>query len=72
MKKTANDRHEAALRMFMSYQSQILETLQELTDLAEDHFGKDPDSINYADAAELDYIRGELNNILRFAKNEEA
>lgn len=72
MKKTATDRHEAALRMFMSYQSQILETLQELTDLAEDHFGTDPEKVTYADAATLNYILGELNTIRRFAKNEEA
>ena len=66
MKKTAAEKHEAALRSYMVTNQNILETLRVLTAAAEDHFGVDPDEVNWTDAASLDHVRAELNNIARF------
>ena len=77
MKKTTRTRaerdaknHEDSVREFLAAVTTIRETLDGLTEEAEDHFGVDPDHINWAHVGDANRILAALRETLAIARNE--
>lgn len=61
---------EAALAAFMAKKAEIDERLARLQGLSEDHFNRDPDSLNWGDVSTLEHYAGLLKRITDSAFGE--
>jgi hypothetical protein len=55
--------HATAIEAFLAAKAQLDEALAQLMAASEDHFDTDPDAVNWADAAQVQRIADEIENI---------
>ncbi len=58
--------HEAALAAFMGKKAEIDEMLARLQALSDDHFGFDPEAINWGAVGSIDHVASDLREITDF------
>jgi hypothetical protein len=61
-----------ALDLYMKRTAAIYDKLEQLRQLADDHFGHDPDAVNWGHAGDLGRIESALDNLLAISKNNPA
>ena len=65
-----NQVNEEAKARFIQINFEIQETLKQLQNLANEHFGKSPDEIYWGDVEDLKRIKTKLDDALKLARNE--
>ncbi|PPB79377.1 hypothetical protein LV82_02941 [Albidovulum inexpectatum] len=58
--------HEAALAAFIGKKAEIDEMLARLQALSDDHFGFDPEAVNWGSVGSLDHVASDLREITDF------
>ena len=62
--------HEAALAAFIGKKAEIDEMLARLQALSDDHFGFDPEAVNWGSVGSLDHVASDLREITDFLFGE--
>ena len=66
----ARNNHEAALAAFIGKKAEIDEMLARLQALSDDHFGFDPEAVNWGAVGSLDHVASDLKDITDFLFGE--
>ncbi|PPB79371.1 hypothetical protein LV82_02956 [Albidovulum inexpectatum] len=66
----ARRNHEAALDAFIGKKAEIDEMLARLQALSDDHFGFDPEAVNWGAVGSLDHVASDLREITDFLFGE--
>ena len=66
----ARRNHEAALAAFIGKKAEIDEMLARLQALSDDHFGFDPEAVNWGAVGSLDHVASDLREITDFLFGE--
>ncbi len=66
----ARRNHEAALAAFIGKKAEIDEMLARLQALSDDHFGFDPEAVNWGSVGSLDHVASDLREITDFLFGE--
>ena len=66
----ARKNHEAALAAFIGKKAEIDEMLARLQALSDDHFGFDPEAVNWGAVGSLDHVASDLREITDFLFGE--
>ncbi len=66
----ARRNHEAALAAFIGKKAEIDEMLARLQALSDDHFGFDPEAVNWGAVGSIDHIASDLREITDFLFGE--
>ena len=66
----ARKNQEAALAAFASRKAEIDEMLARLQALSDDHFGFDPEAVNWGAVGSLDHVASDLKDITDFLFGE--
>ncbi len=66
----ARRNHEAALAAFIGKKAEIDEMLARLQALSDDHFGFDPEAVNWGAVGSIDHVASDLREITDFLFGE--
>lgn len=66
----ARRNHEAALAAFIGKKAESDEMLARLQALSDDHFGFDPETVNWGSVGSLDHVASDLREITDFLFGE--
>jgi hypothetical protein len=66
----ARRNHEAALAAFIGKKAEIDEMLARLQALSDDHFGFDPEAVNWGSVGSIDHVASDLREITDFLFGE--
>jgi len=66
----ARRNHEAALAAFIGKKAEIDEMLARLQSLSDDHFGFDPEAVNWGSVGSLEHVASDLREITDFLFGE--
>lgn len=56
-------KHATAIEAFLAAKAQLDNALAQLMAASEDHFDTNPDAVNWADAAQMQRVANEIENI---------
>ncbi len=66
----ARRNHDAALAAFIGKKAEVDEMLARLQALSDDHFGFDPEAVNWGAVGSIDHVASDLREITNFLFGE--